>query len=367
MIRSWGTLLICTLPAVACGSSGEDGETRDSDTRKPGGGDQTVDPEIVETTGGADPPAFQVEQGTVTIIGSSDAVPVANRSFSGFRQPEINGEELVRCNFYPDGNAEFPVPHAEILAGIQGREHYQAQAQLFRYSVGETVSIPFDPEDTLEDGSQEMILFASLTHDSEADAYRYWYARDEYAYPPVGPQCEVTITEFDEERLIGAIECIDLIPTTDSPDAPVTHAPSPTAQISLQFDCPFVRRDPGGGTATKLDRGTCTGTAYPCLLLDVFECSQTAGCSPTGNCNGIPRSCDEYVEFYSCESQSGCYWSGYDCYGFAKSCFSFDGDEVSCLLHDGCDWTDDCEGQERPCGSYETRDTCEERGCTWDN
>lgn len=369
--------------SFGCASSGRDNSDPDEEDDKPdegmpiegdggspgtGGGEglpPVERPTYSETSGGQDLPALDALEGTVTIVGSSAAVPVSNRSISGFRNPANDGSELVRCNYYPNGNAEHPYRHAEVLAGIQGFTYYQIQAQLFEFELGQELSLPLGPEDNLEDGSQKLIAFASLTHDAEDGAYRYWYAVDEFAYPPYGSTCSVFVSELSEHWFSGSISCQDLVAVPDSPDAPVTNAPYPTAQVSIGFDCPVEYRDtrevpyePGVG-------GSCTGVADACVLMSYSECLLTPGCAPAGTCSGLSRACDQYIEFYSCESQSGCLWSGYECYGLPDSCFEFDGDDIGCLFHDGCDWRDGCDGTALECETLHSAASCEEHGCVW--
>lgn len=369
----------------ACSSPGDDGSADEADDPEDpsdgvnrGDGDDTGRPEgdgdgsfevprptYSETSGGHELPPHEVLQGTVTVVGSSAAVPVSNRSFSGFRDPIQTGSELVRCNYHPSGNADYAAAHVDVLAGIQGYTHYQLQAQLFEFEPGGEVALPLTPEANLDDGSQSLIVIASLTHDGEDGAYRYWYTTDEYAYPPYGSTCSVYVEELSDERLAGTISCQDLFAVPDSPDAPVTNAPYPTAQISIQFDCPVVYRDPRGAQYEPGGDRSCSGSPDPCVLMSHSECLSSPGCIPSGTCSGIARSCDEYVEFYSCESQTGCLWSGFECYGIPESCYQFDGDDLGCLLHDGCDWQDDCEGTALACDNFYTAETCEEHGCGW--
>lgn len=349
-----------------CGSPSDELPSGDGDGG--GDGDNGTDgpTTFVETEGGMDLPIAESTQGSVTLVGASDAVPSANRSFSGFRDPENDGEELVRCNYYPQGNADYPSPHLEILAGFQGRLYYQAQAQIFVTTPGEEVELPLGADDSLEEGTQELIFIAALTHESEEGAYRYWYGVDEFAHPPYGSDCSVTLAELGETAS-GSVNCSTLIATPDSPDAPVTHAPYPNAQVTMQFDCPVVNRDPRFAEISKETDGTCSGSPSACILLDSFECSVAPGCSPTGSCSGSARTCDDYFEFYSCEGQQGCFWSGFECYGFPDSCFSFDGDKDSCLWQSGCDWRDDCDGDAIACQAFGSQATCEAQGCFWEN
>lgn len=356
---AWLALSTQLLLVGACSGS-DDGGGGDGDPGAPG---PSVSP-TTEKSGGTDVVPHEAHTGTITIVGASEAVPVANRSFTGLREAVNPGDEFVRCSYYPSGDADYP-PYIEVLAGIEGNEFYQAQMQVFRVPTGEEQELLREPDATIEDGTQEMILFASLTHDVEEGAYRYWYGVDDYAYPPYGSSCTVQMSGVVEGQLKGTAECVELFPTPGSPDFPVTNAPSPQARVSLQFDCPLVDRDPGGGIIGSEPDGSCVGSPSPCILEDAFTCSLIAGCSPSGTCSGSARECDFYPTGELCEHQSGCQWSGFSCGGFSKSCYSLE-DDLSCLLQSGCEWDDRCEGEAVGCSAFGTQATCELQGCTWE-
>ncbi len=348
--------------ALGTGGNGSDSGSENGGGDGSGSGGQV---QVPSTRGqGVEIVTREVITGTVSVVGSSAAVPRSITSFTGLREADT-GEALVRCNYYPNGDDHWP-PHVEILAGYSGRDYYQLQTQIFGASDSLVKSITQNEDAQIEDGTQEIVLIAALTHDQEAGAYRYQFDWDRNSHPAYGSTCQVNLSTFDDKKLAGTIECKDLFPVLDSPDYPVTDAPLPVARATVEFDCPLVTLDPHAGIYDAMETGHCGGYADSCIVLNEFSCESSVGCSLGGTCSGSPWECDLFVDGSTCGYQKGCSWDGITtCKGLSSGCYSFV-DDMGCYAQLGCSWTPRCDGEPHACSNFVTENTCSlQSGCTW--
>lgn len=305
-----------------------------------------------------------VELGSVTITGSSPSVPLNTRTLIGPRQGEADGDETVKCSYYPSGFEGHTGPSLQILAGFWNWSYGQAQINLYDLAG----AVPFTRQSTYDEllDDQELLVYAALTHDDEFDFYAYWYLYDPFvASGTAYSSCSTTVTEFSETHVKGVTDCMNLPASLTSLDYASLGTPSPMATVTVEFDCPVlpdgsdVIVDPGGGGS-----GDCTGVATPCSLLSSTQCSSALGCISDGDCNGVATSCYSLFDSFSCESQQGCYWSFTtdDCSGVSSSCFS-QFSSFSCASQQGCYWSDGCSGAASSCSSLGAASCTLQPGC----
>jgi hypothetical protein len=329
------------------------------------------------------------------VVGSSAALPSVNRTFFGPSQGGVAESDYVLCAVHSQRDAGGP-PRIDLIAGSFGA----AQAETLVWFAIDSTD-PFTREYTFDETrtSQSMAALVRM-HDSPLLIYEYQYGADFSAAPPIRSSCSVSVTAISAKRLVGSIECRDLLATPASPDAKGAGVSPPRASATLSFDCvpeiqspslgaggaPAVGGRPsvggaGGSTSTGGAGGSlvtggvgggggnCRGSASPCSLLFGSDCLLTLGCRSDGSCDGVSTSCYSEYDDYSCTTQEGCYWSSSSrsCSGSSRSCFSFSG-SGSCVLQDGCRWSDSCTGVAWTCGSISTEATCRAQpGCYWVN
>ncbi|HMR73687.1 MAG TPA: hypothetical protein PKD61_01200 [Polyangiaceae bacterium] len=108
----------------------------------------------------------------------------------------------------------------------------------------------------------------------------------------------------------------------------------------------------------------CGGTATPCSLLTLTQCTLATGCKKSGDCTGVSSSCYAQFSSYSCNAQQGCYWStsSKKCSGSSWGCSLFNGSS-SCIYQEGCYWDDNCEGVAAACSTRTVSDCTDQPGC----
>jgi hypothetical protein len=389
--------------APACGDSNGGGASPGASGGK-GGRARTVD---VRASGGESTDAGDQQTsliasayGRITVVGSSPALPNASRTFFGPSQGGATGSDFVLCSVHAQRDAQGP-PRVDLVAGTFG----QQQAETLAWFAIDSTD-PFTREYTFDEARPSQSLGALVRmHDSPLLIYEYQYGADLSLVPQIRSSCSVAVTTISATRLVGSLECRDLLATTASPDSPGAGLSPPRASATISFDCipeiqsaapgagaggapatggvPSVAGAGGsfsiggapsaggiGGVAGAIGGGgNCRGSASPCSLLPGSDCALALGCSKDGSCDGVATSCYSEFDDYSCTSQEGCYWtsSSRDCSGSARSCSSFSG-SGSCSLQDGCRWSESCTGSAWSCNSISTEPTCRAQpGCYWLN
>lgn len=198
---------------------------------------------------------------------------------------------------------------------------------------------------------------------AEERVYEYMYAETS----ALSSRCHLEIQTFGAGRIAGHVACGDLIATPGSADYRGLEDPA-KASVTLAFECPLTVVEPlGGGSSSGGGGGSCLGSATPCSLLSLGDCSLALGCFPDGECSGVSSGCYGRIGSYSCASQDGCYWStsSETCSGVSRSCFGFT-NSVSCGGQDGCYWVRTCEGLAWSCSALSSAVDCElQPGCYW--
>ncbi len=110
--------------------------------------------------------------------------------------------------------------------------------------------------------------------------------------------------------------------------------------------------------------GTCTGEATTCEVLPYYPCQTQLGCSASQTCEGVPQSCQGFLNPTMCANQQGCAWNG-GCLGLAKSCASILS-SVQCASQYGCMWDNNvnrCGGTATPCQTIGLSNCGKQQGC----
>ena len=225
-----------SLAFVACGD-----DPKSSPVVTPQGGNNGV-------AGARDLDPDRVEDGQVTVLGTSTALGQKERTFSGPPSSTHVGDELVKCVYAPQGDystsGSYRRPNLLVTAGFAGEADWQAQVRL-----GDVYSeTPISRQVSFDENApgDNILVMARLTHDDPLSFYEYWTFYDPYVSPVAYSSCSVEVTQFDEHRLSGQVACKRLFASPFSRDKAAPGAPSPSASATLAFDCPLHLIDVNG-------------------------------------------------------------------------------------------------------------------------